>query len=166
MALYWSPFRERPTGTVLDEVTLVEHLRLGWVEAFNDTDAVPFFERYFVGGTNTVRGHRSRWLSPRGQDDQFVGGEVQLVNNLEARTPIFPRLFDRQLSAAAFFDLGRAYRRFSDVGDFGYGVGFGLRYIVHWLFVHGVARADYGFNFDDEGDDASSRLHVTFGLPF
>jgi len=166
VAVYTTPFRTRAPGTMLGEVTLVEHLRVGWVENFGDTADVPFFERYFVGGTNTVRGHRSRWLTPRGLEDQFVGGEIQLVNNVEARVPIFARLFDRQLSAATFFDAGRAFRRFSEIGDFGYGVGGGLRYVVHLWKLHGVIRADYGVSLDDEGDDSTARFHVTFGLPF
>ncbi len=67
---------------------------------------------------------------------------------------------------AAFFDAGRAFRRFSEIGDFGYGVGGGLRYVVHCWKLHGVLRADYAFSLDHEGDDAVSRLHVTFGVPF
>lgn len=166
VAVYVTPFRERPTGTCLDDVTFVEHVRVGWVEAFGDTDDVPFFERYFAGGPSTVRGHRSRWLTPRGLEQQFVGGEILVVNNLEARRPIFEKLFNRRLSAAVFFDAGRAYRRFSDIGDFGYGIGGGLRYVVRLGPLSGVARVDYGFSLDDEGDDSTAKLHVTFGLPF
>jgi outer membrane protein assembly factor BamA len=149
------------------ELTLVEHLALGWVDDFGHAETgVPFFERYFVGGSGTVRGHRRRWLSPRGMGDQFVGGEIQMVNHMEARLPIFKERFDRRLSAALFFDVGRAFRRFSDVGDFGYGLGMGLRYVVHLWQVHGVLRTDVGFNPAPEGDDTRAAVHVTFGTPF
>lgn len=166
VALYATPFHHAGQQQFFGDVTLVEHLRLGWVENFGDTDDVPFFERYFVGGTNTVRGHRSRWLTPRGLEEQFVGGEIQLVNNVEARVPVFPQQFNRQLSAAIFFDVGRAFRRFSDIGDFGYGVGGGLRYVVHVWKLNGVLRLDEGFSLGHEGDDATARFHVSFGLPF
>jgi outer membrane protein insertion porin family len=167
VSVYATPMQEGAAGAWLKDVTLVEHLRVGWVESFGDTDAVPFFERYFVGGPSTVRGHRSRWLTPRGLEDQFVGGEIQLINNVEARKPILTHYFpQRDLAAVVFFDAGRAFRRFSDVGDFGYGVGAGLRYVVRLGPLRGVARADYGFSLDHEGDDATSRLHVTFGVPF
>jgi len=166
LAFYATPFRARPNGTLLKDVTFVEHLRLGWMTGFGATDTVPFFERYFVGGTTTVRGHRNRWLTPRGLEDQFVGGELQLINNVEARVPVFPHLFNRQLSAAVFFDAGRSFRRFSDIGDFGYGVGAGLRYVVHLWKLQGVLRADEAFSLDHEGDDSTARLHLSFGLPF
>jgi outer membrane protein assembly factor BamA len=99
-------------------------------------------------------------------EQQFVGGEWQFTNNVEARKPIFADSFNRQLSAALFFDVGRAYRKLSDFGDFGYGVGGGLRYVVRAGPLSGVARADYGVSFDQEGDDSTTRLHLTFGLPF
>lgn len=165
IAAYATPFRERP-DSLLNQITLVEHFKTGWVENFGASDDVPFFERYFVGGSATVRGHRSRWLTPRGLEQQFVGGEILVVNNVEARVPIFPKTFNRQLSAATFFDAGRSYRRFSDIGDFGYGVGVGLRYVAHWWRLHGVVRADWGINLQNEGDDSKARLHVTIGVPF
>lgn len=167
VSVYLTPLRETQLFCpYLQELTFVEHLRFGWVAAFGDTDDVPFFERYFVGGSNTVRGHRSRWLTPRGLEQQFVGGEIQVINNVEARLPIVRTLFNRQLSAAAFFDTGRSYRRFSDVGDFGYGLGVGLRYVVHLWKLPGVIRTDYGFSLDNEGDDSRARFHVTVGMPF
>lgn len=148
------------------ELTLVEHVRLGWMENFGRTEEVPFFERYFVGGSNTVRGHRGRWLSPRGVDDQFIGGEIQMFNNLEARWPLFKERFRRRLSTAAFFDIGRSFRRFSEVGEFGCGAGAGLRYVVDWWQLQGVLRADLGVNLNPENDDSVTHLHITFGMPF
>ena len=163
-AWYGNPFWEREG--ILGELTFVEHFRVGWVENFGSTEDVPFFERYFMGGASTVRGHRSRWLSPRGIGDQFIGGEFQLLNNVEVRLPVFKEWFNRRLSVAGFFDMGRAFRRLSDAGDLSYGLGAGLRYVVHLWKIHGVLRADYGFNLAPEGDDATSALHITFGMPF
>lgn len=163
-AFYWTPFAD--SDGWWREVTFVEHLQAGWVEEIGDSDAVPFFERYFVGGASTVRGHRARWLSPRGDGEQHVGGEAQFVNNIEARLPLLPEKFNRRLSTALFFDMGRSYRSFSDLGDFGYGAGAGLRYLVKMGFIEGTLRADYGFNLAPEGDDSRSRLHIAFGIPF
>jgi len=162
---YWTPWRDKPVSSLLQEVTLVEHLRGGWTEDFSETEEVPFFERYFAGGASTVRGYSSRWLTPRGGENEFVGGEVLLVNNFEARVPVLADRFQRRLSVAAFFDVGRAYRRLSKVGDFGYGAGAGLRYVVHFWKVHGVARADYGFGLERE-DPGTGQLHLSFGSVF
>lgn len=166
VAYYRTPFADGSDATWLDDVTFVEHMRLGWVESFGDTDAVPFYERYFVGGSGTVRGSRSRWLTPRGLEQQFVGGEIQLINNVEARVPVLARTLDRKLSAATFFDMGRAYRRFSDIGDVGVGVGGGLRYALKIGGFQSVIRADVALNLDNEGDNSTARYHLTVGMPF
>lgn len=167
VSFYKTPFKDSTEHAEwLRDVTFVEHFRAGWVENIGDSDNVPFFERYFVGGANTVRGHRSRWLTPRGLEQQFVGGEWQFVNNIEARKPIFVDRFQRKLSAAVFFDVGRAYRKLSDFGDLGAGVGSGLRYVVRLGPLSGVARLDYGVSFDNEGDDSTGKWHLTFGMPF
>jgi len=165
VAYYHTPFRDRDGG-FLKDLTFVEHAKVGWVENFGGTDDVPFFERYFVGGTATVRGHRPRWLTPRGLEQQFVGGEIIVVNNLEARIPVLPSVFHRRLSAATFFDVGRTYHRFSEIGDFGYGVGGGLRYVLKVWGITGVVRADVGLNVDREGDDSRARWHLSLGMPF
>jgi outer membrane protein insertion porin family len=164
-AWYGRPFLGWKEGW--EDLVLAEHLAIGWVEDFEgEGGEVPFFERYFVGGSSTVRGHRRRWLSPRGMGGVFVGGHLQLINNIELRLPILKDKLHRRLWTAAFFDVGRAFRRISEVGDFGYGVGIGLRYVVDLWEIHGVLRADYGFNPAREGDDTRSTLHVTFGMPF
>ena len=165
-AVYFSPCRDQTAGSLWEDLILVEHLRLGWVGAFGSSDEVPFFERYFAGGGSTVRGHRGDWLSPRRLDDQFIGGEAEFINNIEARLPVFKGTFHRRLFAAAFFDMGRSYRRFSHFGDFGYGAGAGLHAVVHFWEVHGVLRADFGVNLAPEGDDSSTRLNIVFGSPF
>lgn len=166
LALYFTPLRERAADSVWEDLIFVEHLRVGWMEDFGSSDEVPFFERYFVGGANTVRGHRGDWLSPRRIDDQFIGGEVELVNNVEARLPLFKETFHRRLFAIAFFDMGRSYRRFSQIGDFGYGAGVGLHYVVHFWKIDGVLRADFGVNLAREDDDSLTRLNIKFGAPF
>lgn len=163
---YWTPWKERGEGVWWEEITFVERFRIGWMEAFGSTDEVPFFERYFVGSGSSVRGHRGDWLSPRRIDDQFIGGETEFINNVEARLPIFKERFKRKLFTAAFFDVGRSWRRFSEAGDFGYGAGAGLRYVVHLGPVHGVLRFDYGFNLAHEDDDTTGRLHIVFGSAF
>lgn len=165
---YLSPFNpEEKEGGWWRKVTLVEHFRVGYAQDLGSTDEVPFFERYFAGGASTVRGHRNRWLSPRGDGEVFVGGELLLLNNIEARLPLFEEaLGPRRLSAAVFFDAGRSFRHLSDVGDFGYGLGAGLRYGVRLWKVNGVLRLDVGFNPAPEGDDTSAAWHLTFGTPF
>ncbi len=166
-ALYVSPLRGRLDGSWLEDVTFAEHLSVGWMAPLRRRDPVPFFERQFVGGDDTVRGHRDRWLTPRGAEGEFIGGEAMAVNNVEVRELLFASRLRRRLSVAEFVDFGTAARRLSALGDVGWGVGAGLRYVFKLWQVEGVARIDYGISLAHENEgDSPSYVHFTLGSPF
>jgi outer membrane protein insertion porin family len=81
-------------------------------------NGTPIFQRFFVGGVTEVRGYPVNSISPLARVDRLlvagnnppvilnsniqpIGGDTQLIANMEYRAPILKRL-----SAAAFFDFG------------------------------------------------------------
>jgi outer membrane protein insertion porin family len=96
-----------------------------FVQGFSGT-AVPFYERFFLGGDFDIRGFDFRAVSPiamvvrnvstvdpetgntimRPFDDiVYVGGDTQGVLNLEYRIPLVGNI----VTMAPFFDLGNAW---------------------------------------------------------
>ncbi|MDZ4696071.1 MAG: outer membrane protein assembly factor BamA [Deltaproteobacteria bacterium] len=78
---------------------------------------VPIFERYFVGGIFDVRGFSPRSLGPRirAPNDQapdaglgsfVVGGNLQVIGNLEIEFPIIPKV---DIRGVIFADMGNAF---------------------------------------------------------
>jgi outer membrane protein insertion porin family len=78
---------------------------------------VPIYERYFLGGINTIRGFQLFSLGPRvnvlqNQDPSSflstfnIGGNLQLILNTEVEFPIFSAV---QIKGVVFFDAGNAY---------------------------------------------------------
>ena len=78
---------------------------------------VPIYERYFIGGINSVRGFQLFSLGPRviklgtADPNSFtapfnVGGNLKLVGNFEIEFPIFPQV---QIKGVVFFDAGNAF---------------------------------------------------------
>jgi outer membrane protein insertion porin family len=78
---------------------------------------VPVYERYFVGGINTIRGYQLFSLGPRvpiqsAQDPSSfltpfnIGGNLQLILNMEIEFPIFAAV---QIKGVIFFDAGNSY---------------------------------------------------------
>ena len=78
---------------------------------------VPVYERYFIGGINSIRGFRLYSLGPRvntlsGVDPsafltQFnIGGNLQLILNTEIEFPIIAAV---NIRGVVFFDAGNAY---------------------------------------------------------
>ncbi|MFT7667895.1 MAG: outer membrane protein insertion porin family [Planctomycetota bacterium] len=61
---------------------------MGIALPFGDTDVVPYSERLFLGGFNTLRGFRFRGVGPYSTDGHVLGGESMLRASLEYRYPL------------------------------------------------------------------------------
>ena len=115
---------------------LAASLRVGWNRPYGGTVKVPITERYFAGGSTTLRGFGRDEAGPE------VGGNALAILNAEYRFPI-PFLIPG-FGGAAFYDTGTVFPRMSDFnfGDFTHTAGFGLRYETPL----GPIRVDFGFN--------------------
>ena len=141
-------------------------MREGWASPYGDSDFVPVSDRFFAGGTNTVRGYKTYSIGPKKREYLFwgretaVGGELRIVDNLEAKyklTDTF-RLY-------TFLDAGGVWKDTSDF-DFGdiktsVGVGFGVD-----VPKIGPIRVDYGFPLNPDSDQGHGKLHLTTGVRF
>ena len=136
-------------------------LRFGWNHPFGSTTntGLPPTERYFAGGSTTLRGFGF-------EDAQPSGGNVLTLGNLEYRFPLhsFPI---KGMGGALFYDTGNVFPEISAIapGLFTQTVGYGFRYQTPL----GPVRLDFGFNLKPNvnGTNASI-LHVffTLGNPF
>ncbi len=134
--------------------------RLGLATPLGDTPNLPIEERFFAGGSTTVRGYRERRLGPRDADDNPLGGNGLVVLNAEWRFPLW-----RWLGGALFVDSGAVT---ADAGDLGTGAlrtgaGAGLRVTT----PIGPIRLDAGYPLDRvHGDARKWRVYLTIGHPF
>ncbi len=126
---------------------------------------VPIFERYFLGGINSVRGYRSRSIGPQDPPGSgvVVGGETILVFNTELLVPLFPES-GAGLKWVFFFDAGNAFGRGTsiDLGDLKKSWGFGLR----WFSPLGPIRVEFGFPLDLGPGDRKESVQFTLGAVF
>ena len=111
---------------------------VGVVKPYGKSDRVPIFDRFFLGGANTVRGFKYREVGPRDDQDEPIGGEFSLVSSLEYTFPLFSHV-----RGALFFDIGNVYKETSDIelGELSGAVGPGLRIDL----PIGPIKLDYGF---------------------
>lgn len=125
---------------------------------FGKDDRIPLFDRFFAGGTGSVRGYEFRDVGPRVFGDP-IGGELLLDGTFELAIPVYPIV-----TAYTFFDWGQVWL---DPGDFpdpepntSVGVGVGLTTPL------GPLRFDYGFPLNPDDDQGDGEFHLTTGFSF
>lgn len=94
--------------------TLLFKGEVGYGDAYGGTTALPFFENFYAGGPESVRGFRSNSLGPR-SIDRPLGGAFKTVANVELILPLPGAEENRSLRVSTFFDIGNV---FADTGDF------------------------------------------------
>ncbi len=128
-----------------------------------DSADIPFYKRYFVGGSNSVRGWGRYQVSPLSPSGLTIGGRTMLEVSTEARFAI-----SGKLSGVAFIDGGNAWLEPWDVQlrDLRWAVGPGLRYDT----PIGPVRVDLGVQLNPivglviEGNPERRRWRVHFSI--
>lgn len=126
---------------------------------------VPVFERFYIGGMNSIRGYDSSTLSPRDPETgDHIGGDRMAFANLEYIWVFYP---DLGLAAVPFFDIG--FNIDSDQSNswsdnIVKSAGLELR----WSSPMGDLRFSYGFPFDKAYDDSrhSGKFEFSMGQNF
>ena len=169
------------------DLLLASSLRIGWIAPFGTTAApqldnpIPISERFFSGGSSTLRGLTQDLAGPLltdadtgrvilvndlGQPDPNgrpipLGGNGLVIANLELRFPLVSIL-----SGALFYDVGNVFSSFTELGVEGASQAVGLGVRINSPV--GPLRVDAGYN-PSPPDVLGFRrwnLHLTLGHPF
>lgn len=139
--------------------------REGYVAEYGGSDYVPLTDKFYAGGTATVRGYENRDIGPKAKqfiffgDDFPLGGNLVWIANLEMKYKL-----TEQLRFYSFVDAGGVWDDDDfDFGEMRYSVGVGIGMEVPRL---GPVRVDYGFPLNPDEDQGSGRLHLISGIRF
>ncbi len=141
------------------------HGRISYVQEFPPAKTVPIYERYFMGGADTVRGYDYGEIGPADK------GKIIFVSNLEYKFPLVQEGGRSILSAAIFADLGGSWLNAGDInlsigsGDrqLKSGAGFGIR--IRPMPVLPI-RIDWGYGFNHKPGEQLSQFYFTIGQVF
>jgi outer membrane protein assembly complex protein YaeT len=126
---YWSVSAEaRHYLPIARRVVVASRLRAGSINAGGDDEAnVPFYKRYFLGGSSSIRGWGRLEVAPLTGFGFPIGGLSMLEGSSEVRFPIIGKF-----GGVAFADFGNVWPggRDFDLKDLRYAVGPGLRYLT------------------------------------
>ncbi|MBW1895828.1 MAG: outer membrane protein assembly factor BamA [Deltaproteobacteria bacterium] len=127
----------------------VVHGRGGFIDK-DPIGRVPTWERFYMGGLDSVRGYKWRDISPRDPETgDEIGGNKMVQLNLEV---LFPIMKGAGLMGVVFYDTGNVYDNGQDVdiSDLRKSAGGGFR----WYSPMGPIRLEYGYilQTDSRGD--------------
>jgi outer membrane protein insertion porin family len=136
------------------------HAKAGYVSQ-HDGMLLPPWQRFYLGGINSLRGFTWDELSPKDANGNSIGGDKFVQFNVEY---IFPLIKDVGLMGVGFFDTGNLYDNGQDIdlGNLRQSAGFGVR----WYSPMGPIRLEYGFVLDPKPGEGTSRLEFTMGQAF
>jgi len=140
------------------------HAKTGYVRQ-NSQGKLPDYERFYLGGINSLRGFGWRDISPteinRNGYLTKVGGDKFIQFNFELK---FPLVKDSGLYGVVFFDTGNVYNNDEnwDLANMRESVGYGFR----WYSPVGPIRIEYGYILDAKEGEGGGRWEVTMGAAF
>ncbi len=172
--------KENVLFPITDNLTLSLKGELGYGDGYGDTNGLPFFEHFFTGGVNSVRGYDDNTLGPKStvNDDLLldpnlpltsrqgdaVGGSFKVVGSAEL---IFPPPFSKDSNAARlawFVDVGNVFEDFDafEARELRMSTGVALK----WQAPMGPIVISYAYPFNSDRYDNKERLQFTFGNTF
>jgi outer membrane protein insertion porin family len=128
---------------------------------------LPLYEKFYLGGINSVRGFKNLSISPVDPaTGDKIGGEQMLQFNFEF---IFPVVQKAGIKGVVFFDAGNSYSNTdalnlngTGLGSLRTSVGFGIR----WYSPMGPLRLEWGWNLKPNPGEDSNAWDFSIGTFF
>ena len=141
------------------------HGRAGYMLSKSTDIEVLFYERFYLGGVDTVRGYEDWEIYPDPPEGSEVpypfGGNKVFFSNFEYRIPVSP-----QLTTAVFFDIGQVWDESirNPFNQINLKKGAGVEARLQMLGM--LARFGWGYAFDRQVRDPGGRFYFTIGPGF
>ena len=128
--------------------------RIGYLQSLDDQE-VPVWERFILGGINSLRGLRD--VGPKDPvTGDVLGGTTMFVANFEF---LFPLIKNAGMKGVLFYDTGNAWNGGYYFDDLRKTAGVGIR----WYSPIGPLRLEWGYVLDRKEDESASRFEFTIG---
>ncbi|MBW2014958.1 MAG: outer membrane protein assembly factor BamA [Deltaproteobacteria bacterium] len=133
---------------VFKDIVTFLHGEIGYVKE-NSSGILPDYERFYLGGLNSLRGYDWRDIFVLDENGDEIGGNKYIQCNAEL---IFPLLKKQGLVGLLFYDTGNVFDdgESIDLGGLRKTAGFGFR----WYSPMGPIRLERGYIIDSEGSGA------------
>lgn len=135
--------------------------RLGYIEG-RSGGKLPVYQKFMIGGINTVRGFDFATISPVDPvTGEKIGGTKEVIFNFEYQ---FPLIKEQGVTGLVFTDLGNVYESKQHMSLSGLRKSAGLG--VRWYSPMGPLRLEWGKNLNPRPGEASSKWEFSVGTLF
>jgi len=130
-------------------------------DGYGDTEELPFFEHYYAGGVQSIRGYDDNTIGPRDSRDDPFGGSTKIIGKAELFFPV-PFVEDvKSIRIGSFIDAGTVSDGF-DIGELRYSVGLS----GEWLSPFGALAVSFAIPMNAGSDDEEQVFQFSFGSGF
>ncbi|OQA86334.1 MAG: Outer membrane protein assembly factor BamA precursor [Lentisphaerae bacterium ADurb.Bin242] len=135
--------------------------KVGFLSTFDGNDMVPLYERYFLGGGDSIRGFPYRSIGPVDENNDNYGGQTMYILSTEISHPIYSIV-----RGAVFMDIGDSGADRFQFNGVNIGAGYGLR--IKLPNFNTPLRLDLAFPVlnNQDGVGNSLRFHFNMGASF
>jgi outer membrane protein insertion porin family len=151
-----------PTFDKYDQ-TLSIISRIGTASPYGDSEDVPFYDRFYLGGPDSLRGFEYRDVGPRDSDDEeeAVGGNSYGMLSFE-----YGFRLAEPLGLVAFYDWGFVNESDYDFSPSNYASNWGIGARI--ILMGSPLKLDLGFplTVPDNAEDNGAQFNFSFGTRF
>ena len=130
--------------------------------AYGSTSELPFFERYFTGGSQSVRAFKSNSLGTKDIFGDPEGGDLEVNLGAELLFPMPLAEDSDSVRMSLFLDAGNVFSKISDVRHVGLRASAGISIV--WLTPMAPLTFSYGWPINKRPDDEVQRFQFTLGV--
>ena len=118
-------FESRKYSKLMEGYVVATRIKIGSMKPLYQDPVTPLEERFYAGGSNSVRGWGRSRLGPLNAENAPIGGNSLLEASVEVRYPIY-----KLLSGVVFYDMGNVWKEYFTfpVQELRYASGGGLRF--------------------------------------
>ncbi len=129
--------------------------RIGYVY---DRGYLPVFEKFYLGGINSLRGYQSSSLSPKDSQGRLIGGKKMFSTSLEASIPLIK---SSNMRLTFFLDYGGiGDSQFTDITRMATGAA------IEWISPMGPLQLVFSRPLNDKPGDRTASFEFSVGTRF
>jgi outer membrane protein insertion porin family len=157
-------YRYQRYKQITSKLTLLLKGDVGYGNGFGNTSALPFYENFYAGGPDSVRGYKQNTLGPKDEYGNPKGGNFVLTGGAEVYFPTPFGLDSKQFRLGAFVDFGNVtngVRNFK-VKDLRYSTGVS----AVWLSPVGPLKLSFAKPLNSKPNDQTESFQFSLGGSF